>query len=387
MKSMRFRFPTRFFDRITLMLLVCGLSLGSAVVMTTGCTAKPAQVTARPAPVKVAMALGTNVGQSWEYAGEIKPRFETTLSFRVPGKVAKRFVNLGEIVTGASVVARLDTADLKLASAQADAAVDQARAQATLAADDLLRHRDLFARDLIAKAELERREAASATASAQLSALQAAAEQSAHAARYGELTAGNPGVVTGVMVEAGQVVAAGQPVAQVAQTRQVEASFAVPETQIRNVTAGQAVTVRLVGSDVERSGHVREIAGMTDAVGRTYAVRVQLDDAAAMDEGALRLGMSAVVTVRKGPTTQLNAPEAGALVPLAAVVGDGKANYVLVIEQGKAVRRAVTMQQVVRGNLVSISGVKPGETVIATGAQFVEPGASVAPIQAKGEPS
>jgi multidrug resistance efflux pump len=99
--------------------------------------------------------------------------------------------------------------------------------------------------------------------------------QNSHASRYGDLLAGNSGIVTAVMAEAGQVVAAGQPVMQLAQTKQVEASFAVPETQIRNVTLGQIVSVRVVGSDVQQEGHIREIAGMTDAIGRTYAVRVQ----------------------------------------------------------------------------------------------------------------
>ena len=387
MKSMRSLFPVPRFAPSKLMAGVYVLSLLSVVVITTGCDEKPAEVVVKPAPVKVALALGADVAQSWEYAGDIKPRYETTLSFRVPGKVSERLVNLGDTVTGASVVARLDKTDLKLASAQANASVEQAKAQAKLAADDLARHRDLFARDLIAKAELERREAASATATAQLAALQAAAGQSDNAASYGDLISGNAGVVTAVMVEAGQVVAAGQPVAQVAQTKQVEASFAVPETQIRNVTAGQAVTVRVVGSDVQRPGHIREIAGMTDPVGRTYAVRVQLDDAADKGEGAPRLGMSAVVTVQKGASTQAGGAQAGVLVPVAAVVGDGKVNYVLVIEQGKAVKRTVTMQRVAQGNLVNISGVKAGETVIATGAQFVAPGAAVSPIQAKGNQS
>jgi RND family efflux transporter MFP subunit len=384
MKTMRSFFPVPRFSPSTLMAGVYVLTLLSVVVMTTGCGGKPPEVVAKPAPVKVALALGADVAQSWEYAGEIKPRFETTLSFRVPGKVSERLVNLGDSVNGTSVVARLDKADLKLASAQANASVEQAQAHAKLAADDLARHRDLFARDMIAKAELERREAASATAAAQLASLQAAAEQTANAARYGDLVAGNAGVVTAVMVEAGQVVAAGQPVAQVAQTKQVEASFAVPETQIRNVASGQAVTVRVVGSDVQRPGHIREIAGMTDPVGRTYAVRVQLDDAAEKGE-SLRLGMSAVVTVQKGASSQ--AGSAGVLVPVAAVVGDGKMSYVLVVEQGKAVKRAVTMQKIAQGNLVSISGIKPGETVIATGAQFVSPGSVVAPIQAKGNQS
>jgi membrane fusion protein, multidrug efflux system len=364
---------------------VYALSIASAVVLMTGCSGQPAETIIRPASVKTAVALAANATQSWEYAGEIKPRYETTLSFRVPGKVSDRLVNLGDTVTGASIVARLDSADLKLAAAQANAEVERAQALAKLAHADLVRYRDLFSRDLIAQAELQTREASATGASATLNALRAAAGQAGNAARYGELTAGNAGVVTAVMVEAGQVVTAGQPVMQIARTNQIEAAFAVPETQIRNFQPGQSVMVSVLDSGQQRPGRIREIAGMTDPVSRTYGVRVQFTEPNGKGADALRLGMSARVIVHRNPvTTADNAVESPSFVPLSAVVGEGTANYVLVVEQGKAIKRPVKMQHVAEGNLVSVSGVKPGETVVAAGAPFVTPGSAVSSFSTKG---
>ena len=363
-------------------------AIAFASVLITGCSNRPVSEAPKPALVKSALAIATNVSRQWSYSGEIKPRFETTLSFRVPGKIAARLVNLGDTVTDATLVAQLDKADLKLAESQSRAASEQAHAQARLASDDLARHRDLFTRDLISRAELESREAAAASTAAQWHALQAAAEQSANAARYGDLAAGKPGVVTAVMVEAGQVVTAGQPVVQIAQTKQIEAAFAVPEMQIRELMVGQAVTVRLLDTDVQRAGRIREIAGMADPVSRTYAVRVELEENRGKDDGALRLGMSAVVTIRESEgAVAARASATKALVPLAAIVSKGSSAFVLVIEQGKAVKRAVEMQQVAQGNLVSVSGVKPGENVIAAGAQLITPGTSVVAIKEKGNQS
>jgi membrane fusion protein, multidrug efflux system len=387
MKTMNTKHPFFRFNWVPPLLTagVYALSIASAAVMMTGCSGQPSETIIRPASVKTAVALAANATRSWEYAGEIKPRYETTLSFRVPGKVADRLVNLGDTVTGTSIVARLDSTDLKLAAAQANAEVARTQAQAKLADADLVRYRDLFSRDLIARAELESREASATGAAATMNALQAAAGQAGNAARYGELTAGNAGVVTAVMVEAGQVVTAGQPVMQIAQTQQIEAAFAVPETQIRHFEPGQAVIVRVLDSDQQRSGRIREIAGMTDPVSRTYSVRVQFTGPNGKGADALRLGMSARVIVQRNPaTTADNAVESPSFVPLSAVVGEGTANYVLVVEQGKAIKRPVKMRQVAEGNLVSVSGVKPGETVVAAGAPFVTPGSAVSSFSTKG---
>ena len=371
----------------TLIAAIYAAAIAFASVLLTGCAEKSAPKPAEAPRVKSVEALAMNANQLRSYSGEIKPRFETTLSFRVGGKVSARFVNLGDSVSAASSIAQLDKADLKLAENQARAASEQSGAQAKLAADDLVRHRDLFARDLISRAELESREATAASTAAQLRALQAAAEQTANATRYGDLAAGSAGVVTAVMVEAGQVVAAGQPIAQVAQTRQIEAAFAVPESQIRFLSTGQPVTVRLLDGDVRRTGRIREIAGMADSVSRTYAVRVQLDESDG-DTGGFRLGMSTIVDVDDRTAAVATVDSAShSLVPLAAVVGDGKGTFVLVIDQGKTVKRAVEMQQVVQGDLVGVSGVRPGESIVAAGAQLIVPGTSVSAMQTKRTPS
>ena len=372
----------------TLLAALYAAAVAFASVLITGCADHSAPKQPQAAPVKSTVALGVNMPRQRSYSGEIKPRYETTLSFRVAGKVAARLVNLGDIVSGSTLVAQLDKADLKLAEGQARAGSEQARAQAKLASDDLVRHRELFTRDLISRAELESREATAASTAAQWHASQAAAEQAANAARYGDLAASKPGVVTAVMVEAGQVVTAGQPVVQVAQTKQIEAAFAVPEMQIRELSPGQAVTVRLLDTDIQRAGRIREIAGMADPISRTYAVRVELEENREKDDRALRLGMSAVVTIRESESAiTARAGATKALVPLAAVVSEGGGAFVLVIEQGKAVKRAVELQQVAQGNLVSVSGVKPGESVIAAGAQLITPGTSVVAIQNKGNQS
>ena len=55
------------------------------------------------------------------FVGTIRPRIETDMGFRVPGKVAKRLVEVGQTVDVGQPLATLDEVDLKLQAEQAEA--------------------------------------------------------------------------------------------------------------------------------------------------------------------------------------------------------------------------------------------------------------------------
>src|SRR3712207_6368945 len=55
------------------------------------------------------------------FVATIRPRTEADLGFRVPGKVARRLVNVGEIVSAGQALAALDEGDLNLQREQAEA--------------------------------------------------------------------------------------------------------------------------------------------------------------------------------------------------------------------------------------------------------------------------
>ena len=55
------------------------------------------------------------------FVGTIRPRIEIDMGFRVPGKVAKRLVEVGQTVEVGQPLAVLDEVDLKLQAEQAEA--------------------------------------------------------------------------------------------------------------------------------------------------------------------------------------------------------------------------------------------------------------------------
>ena len=66
-------------------------------------------------PVKVMVVPKPVTERALTYSGVIAPRIESTLGFRVSGKIIERFVNVGDTVKGGQKIAGLDEKDLKLA--------------------------------------------------------------------------------------------------------------------------------------------------------------------------------------------------------------------------------------------------------------------------------
>src|SRR6201995_2749967 len=101
--------------------LLTGAALGFAVFALTGCNEKAAEVADPGRPVLVATVHYEAETPERSFVGTVKPRNETDRGFRVPGKVAKRLVEVGQPVDVGQPLATLDEVDLKLQAEQAEA--------------------------------------------------------------------------------------------------------------------------------------------------------------------------------------------------------------------------------------------------------------------------
>ena len=88
------------------MLTIVPVALFAAALALGGCAKQePSIEVIRPvqlAPVVVGATADTSV-----FAGEVKPRFETDLAFRIGGKLVERRVDVGATVRKGQVLARL----------------------------------------------------------------------------------------------------------------------------------------------------------------------------------------------------------------------------------------------------------------------------------------
>jgi len=335
-------------------------------------------VACKPAPVPVqdvrlvrTLTVGaTPTVAANTYAGEVRARTESALSFRVGGKIISRAVNVGDVVKAGQVLARLDPTDLQLGDAAALAQVAAAQAQFNVAKSDLDRVRGLFDKTYASQGELDRFTTQFEAAKAQLEAAKAQRDQIANQARYSSLSADADGVVMAVLAEAGQVVAPGQPVVQVARAGALEVAAAIPEDRINTVREGMAVQVSLWAGDGQQlPATVREVSSAADPLTRTYALRAAVTN----PPPGMKLRMTASVTI---PVEGL--PKLIHLPASAMVTQGGKAGVWVVAGETNTVQfRAVEFVGVERNEVLVAGGLKPGEVIATAGAGYLREGQKV----------
>lgn len=324
-----------------------------ALLAACGQDAPPAS---KPRTVLVQAATPADQRQS-SFTGEVRARHETDLAFRVGGKITARLVDTGQDIRAGHALARLDPSDLELAASAARAQLAAAESDFNTAKNERERYADLLAKKFVSQTAFDAKDNAFNSAQARLSQARAQSRISANQSDYGTLSSDRAGIVTAILAEAGQVVAAGQPVLRVARPEEKEIAIAVPESRLAEVRAAKGWTVDLwADPKTALRGELRELAPAADAATRTYAARIRLLQA----PDSLRLGMTARVTL---------AGEAGTVVkvPLSAVVHSGKQAQVWVVADGKLAVRPVSDLRFVEDGALIGQGVQVGDQVVVAG--------------------
>ncbi len=355
-----------------------------ALILVAPCAAPCAVAEPAPRPVRVQTVVFAPEAHTLTLSGSIQARTQAELAFRVGGKVIARPVEVGDKVHAGQELARLDPQDLQLQVQSAASAVEAASADAAQARAELERYQALGKRSpAYMSSEYDRRLAASRMADARLT---QAARQYALAhdqAGYGTLTADADGVVTALPVQVGQVVAAGQTVATLAHSAEVEVSLDVPENRLDDLRAAQLVAITLWSAPGRTlHGRVREIGALADPASRTFNVKVTVLDA---PPGLLALGMTATVRLATPPGPSI------ALLPATAITDQDGHPAVWVLNQGQggspshAERRPITVAGYREDGQVAISGgLSPGDQVVTAGAAVLDP---ALPVVAWGGPA
>ena len=349
-------------------------SIFLATSLTLTACEKPVEPPPTPRPALVMEVGKTALNKSMVLVGEVKSRYESNQSFRISGKVIERKVEVGSQVKKGQVLARIDATDTNLSTQAANADVRAAEANYELAKAEVERQRKLVEKKFISQSALDVREADLKTSAARVQQVKAQASAIGNQSRYATLVADRDGVVTQVHAEPGQVVQAGEMVAQIVDTKQIEVLISVPESRMAKVKIGDKVGIKLwanVGSNHEKTylGTVREIAPAASSATRAFDVRVAIADA---DE-AVMLGMTAGVRFADEATTDI-------LVPSSALTQINGKNMVWVIDKnGIANPREVTTGQYSEEGVPIASGLHAGEIVAIAGVHTLVKGQKVQP--------
>src|SRR3989337_1356922 len=190
--------------------LLAGISLAFMAIALTGCKDVVADKVAPARPVLVATVHYEPESPERSFVGTIRPRIETDMGFRVPGKVAKRLVEVGKPVDIGQPLATLDEVDLKLQAEQAEAEFRAATGVLAQATASEQRAKDLRAKGWTTDAQMDQARAAADEARARFNRAERQVQLTQNSLSYATLVADTRGVVTATLIEPGQVVASGQ---------------------------------------------------------------------------------------------------------------------------------------------------------------------------------
>ena len=174
------------------------------------------------------------------------------------------------------------------------------------------------------------------------------------------------GTINNRFVERGALIAPNVPLFEIVDGSRIKVICNVPEAKVRLVKVGQKVTAVSgeSGSD-SFTGTVRSIGVKTDR-GLNYPVEVHFDG-----NSALRVGMYLKVNFDSSEE------QTGILIPRKAVVGSVLSANVYVAENGKAVKREVTLGDMFGDKIEILSGLVEGENVIVSGLMNVSDGVDI----------
>ena len=340
----------------------------TAAMALSACKPKEAAVEARS--VRTIVVQAQFAGDDRQAVGEVRPRYESELSFRVAGKVLTRLVDVGATVKRGDIIARLDTQDYenRLRSAEADVAA--AEAALVEAQADEARKAKLVKDGWTPRATYDSVVRNLRAAEAKLTAAKASFDLSRNQLRYTELRAEFEGVITTVGAEAGQNVAAGQMVVKLARPGVMDGVFSIAETYFAHGTEDKPAIVvwPLSNPDLQIDGEVREISPVADAATRTYTVKVSLKDPPAQ----LRLGMSLGGRVKSASNKVVK-------LPLSALFDQAGLPAVWVVNSslGQVALRPVTVARYETNAVIIASGLVDGDVVVTAGTNTLRDGQRV----------
>ena len=361
----------------TLLLLCLGL-------LAAACSSADAPQEGQAIPVRTVTVATSDLDNILELPGRVEPVRVAEVRARVTGIVQQRLYEEGTDVGQGQPLFRIDPAELRASYAQTQASLERARATAANANAVVARYRPLVAENAISGQEFDAAQAAAREANANVAQIQAQLRAASLQLGYTTVRAPIAGRAGRAAVTEGALVSQpeGTLMTRIEQISPIYVSFSQSATEVlqirRAIAAGNldlspddAVEVRLVfpdGTEYELPGLIEFLDFSVDEATGTVELRAEFPN----PDGLLLSGEFVNARIYAGKKTGVIA------IPQRAVsVADSGGTVMIVDKDGKAAVRPVELGELVGDKWIVTSGLKPGDRVIVSNLQKLQPGMPV----------
>ncbi|WP_095498661.1 efflux RND transporter periplasmic adaptor subunit [Paraferrimonas haliotis] len=209
-----------------------------------------------------------------QYAGVIRARNSSHLSFELSGKLKSLEVDVGDSVSKGQVLARLDQQLLLAEQAQLQAQINQTQAELNLNQSTLERNNDLNKQGFQSQQVIDELNSQRNALTANLNRLQASLKGNHLRLEKSILVAPFAGVITQRQADPSQVVAPSTQIVSLVDPTTAEAYIGVPQKSAAKLGIGQQLKILI--NDAQVTGKVAGISQQLSSGSRTQTVRISL---------------------------------------------------------------------------------------------------------------
>lgn len=267
------------------------------------------------------------------------------------GRIVEMNVKLGEYVKKGALIAKVDLESIKKSIAQLDESL-------SLAQDMFKRQENLWNQKIGSEVQYLQ-------AKSQVESLLKNKEGLEYELTKANVYAPISGYIDVIMAKEGEMAGPGTPIVQILNTGNLKVVAAIPEIYLGKVKKGEGVVLKFPALDEEQKGRVITIGRSINPANRTFEVEASISS----KNGLLKPNLLATMLVND--FAQKDAIVVADQLILQDVSG---ADYVMVLEGNKAVKKLVTMGRGYRNETIITSGLDGNETLLIKGARQVSNG-------------
>jgi len=340
------------------------------------CASAAAQGGPPPTPVEYTEAREHRVRENVRLPGTLEAQTASPVTSEVDGFVVELIAREGTRVGKSAPLAQLRTTNLELRLKSGRGQLKEAEARLARARLALDRASRLLEQKLAPQEQVDDAESEFRAWEGRLEQTRAEVERIELDIERCTIRAPFAGAVVAEHIDVGAWLRTGDPVVEVESIEQLEVRVEVPERYFAKIELGEKVTVELGSTPGDPIfGSVTAIVPRADIQSRVFPVIVSVANTdAAPESGSPRVvpGMAVQVNLPVGQGTL------STIVPKDAVVTQGNARFVLIVQDDDTLQRVpVDVGSGSGGWVVLTSGVEPGQKVVTRGNERVFPGQKV----------